>query len=117
MKRWNHLLPVSKGGETVLGNIVPSCQKCDDSKRDEYFEGWIKGDNKCSPKSRGIKDIDKRIRKIKAYMNKYGYKAQSLEGRLTKKEQQQLHDIHSKLREIRKDTEDFGAAYRSRAES
>ncbi len=31
---------------------------------DEYFEDWIKSDTECSPKGRGIKDIEDRIGKI-----------------------------------------------------
>ena len=114
VKRWDHLLPISKGGETVLGNIVPSCQRCDDSKRDEYFENWIKSNNKCSPKSRGVKDIDERIRKIKAYVKKYGYHAETLEEKLTKEERKQLEGIRSELRKVRETIEDFGEAYRRR---
>ena len=114
VKRWDHLLPISKGGETVIGNIVPSCQRCDDSKRDEYFKDWIKSDNKCSPKSRGVKDISERIKKIEAYMNKYSYQVQELEDRLTKKERQHLRHIRNNLREIRKDIEDLGEFYRQR---
>jgi len=114
VKRWDHLLPISKGGETVLGNIVQSCQRCDDSKRDEYFEDWINSDTKYSPKSRGVKDIEDRIGKIRAYMKKYGYRVQPLEERLDKEEIKQLNNIRSKLREIRKDIEEFGEAYQRR---
>lgn len=114
VKRWDHLLPISKGGETVLGNIVPSCQRCDDSKRDDYFDDWIKSDVKYSPKSREVKDIDERIRKIKAYMKKYGYRAETLEEKLTKEERKQLDSIRSDLSKVRKNIEDFGEAYRRR---
>ncbi len=31
---------------------------------DEYFEDWIKSDTECSPRGRGIKDIEDRIGKI-----------------------------------------------------
>jgi hypothetical protein len=114
VKRWDHLLPIGKGGETVLGNIVPSCQRCDDSKRDEYFEDWIKSDTKCSPKSRGVRDIDERIRKIKAYMKKYGYHAETLEEKLTEEERKQLDRIRSDLNKVRRAIESFGEAYKLR---
>lgn len=116
VKRWDHLLPIGKGGETVLGNIVPSCQRCDDSKRDEYFEDWIKSDAKYSPKRRNVKDIDERIGKIKAYIAKYAYKAQPLEERLDEEKRKQLDNIRSKLRKIRKDIEEFGEAYWQRTD-
>src|SRR5687767_7943079 len=31
--RWDHVVPVRAGGETVLGNMVPACQPCDDAKQ------------------------------------------------------------------------------------
>lgn len=36
---WDHLVPVSKGGRTVPGNIVPACLSCNSRKRDaDVFE-------------------------------------------------------------------------------
>src|SRR5207245_2472083 len=35
---WEHLVPVARGGETVLGNMVPSCQRCNDSKHHKHFD-------------------------------------------------------------------------------
>jgi hypothetical protein len=32
--RWDHLFPVAAGGDTVVGNMVPACARCDDSKQD-----------------------------------------------------------------------------------
>ena len=43
INRWDHLVPISKGGDTTLGNIVPACSKCDDSKRDLPFKEWVVG--------------------------------------------------------------------------
>ena len=54
VKRWDHLVPVMKGGETVLGNMVPACARCDDSKQAFPFEEWMVSDAKWSPKSRGV---------------------------------------------------------------
>lgn len=31
---WDHLVPVSKGGETRHGNVVPACKSCNSRKRD-----------------------------------------------------------------------------------
>lgn len=30
---WDHLVPVSKGGQTIRGNIVPACRSCNSKKR------------------------------------------------------------------------------------
>jgi hypothetical protein len=39
--RWDHFFPVSKGGDTVPGNLVPSCARCDDSKQHKTLEEWF----------------------------------------------------------------------------
>lgn len=42
LARWDHLIPVKAGGDTVLGNMVPACAPCDDSKRDLDFAQWLR---------------------------------------------------------------------------
>jgi 5-methylcytosine-specific restriction endonuclease McrA len=37
-----HVIPISKGGEHHLGNIVPACQRCNYSKSIAPVEGWYK---------------------------------------------------------------------------
>jgi len=40
----DHVIPLSKGGFHTMGNIVPSCQICNSSKRDKIWEPnrqWI----------------------------------------------------------------------------
>lgn len=36
----DHFHPVSKGGEYTVKNIIPACQSCNSSKRNEYFFDW-----------------------------------------------------------------------------
>lgn len=38
---WDHVIPVSRGGETVPGNILPACGTCNSSKRDRDLEDWL----------------------------------------------------------------------------
>jgi len=38
---WDHVVPVSKGGKTVPGNILPSCVVCNSSKRARDMEKWL----------------------------------------------------------------------------
>lgn len=38
---WDHLVPVSKGGRTVPGNIVPACVSCNSSKNNRDLFDFI----------------------------------------------------------------------------
>lgn len=38
---WDHVIPVSKGGDTTPLNIVPACKSCNSSKRDRDVWVWI----------------------------------------------------------------------------
>ena len=69
-KRWDHLYPVSKGGDTVKGNLVPSCQPCDDSKQNKTLEEWFKSSAKKKPDIRRQPSI---VRAMNRYMEKYKY--------------------------------------------
>lgn len=37
-----HVIPISKGGTHAIGNIVPACKPCNDSKRDHEAERWYR---------------------------------------------------------------------------
>ena len=37
-----HVIPISKGGTHVLGNILPACHDCNSSKRAKEVEGWYR---------------------------------------------------------------------------
>lgn len=39
---WDHIIPISKGGTTIPGNIVPCCKSCNSSKKDRDFWEWAK---------------------------------------------------------------------------
>lgn len=114
VKRWDHLISISKGGETVLGNIVPACARCDDSRRDLPFEEWMMSNARYSPKSLEVKDINGRIQHIKAYMQYFDYTPISLENRLNKQELKRLKTIRSRLHEIRESIEMLIKGYRTR---
>lgn len=38
----DHLVPVSKGGQTVKSNIVPACRKCNRGRGNRDWELWFK---------------------------------------------------------------------------
>lgn len=39
-----HFIPVSKGGEYTVNNIVPSCQNCNSRKNNKNFFEWYRND-------------------------------------------------------------------------
>lgn len=69
---WDHLYPliVNKrhtGYITEIANLVPACGKCNQSKGNSYWKEWIISDAEKSPKTRMVKDLDKRIKIIEKY--------------------------------------------------
>lgn len=36
----DHVVPVSRGGRHSIGNLVPSCQKCNQSKANKFITEW-----------------------------------------------------------------------------
>lgn len=40
-ERWDHLHPVSKGGKTTPGNMIPVCGSCNSKKRDKDPLAWL----------------------------------------------------------------------------
>lgn len=105
VKRWDHLIPIKAGGETVLGNMVPACERCDDSMREKPFNEWMVSDERYSPKTLGKKDINQRIQHIKEYMRHFNYIPLGLEERLNEDELERLAIIRAKLQEIRSEIE------------
>ncbi|MBI1803369.1 MAG: HNH endonuclease [Ignavibacteriae bacterium] len=112
-ERWDHLTPLKEGGETVIGNIVPACQPCDDSKQHTHFEKWMLGNAPKSPRSRGVQDLDERINKLKSYVKSFGYQPRPLTSRLSKEENQQYEILLGKVRALRTEIERFLASYKS----
>lgn len=114
VKRWDHLVPIKKDGETVLGNMVPACAHCDDFKGKNLFEEWMISEVKGSPKNRGVKDVKKRLEQIKAYKKHYGYTPRRLEKRLDKNELKMLTKIRSGIQELREDIDEVIKHYKDR---
>jgi hypothetical protein len=70
---WDHLRPLVKGRRPTgyiseIGNLVPSCGKCNQSKRNEHWESWMRSEGASrSPRSRGVKDLEQRIDRLRAF--------------------------------------------------
>jgi 5-methylcytosine-specific restriction endonuclease McrA len=39
---WDHVMPVSKGGDSSFENVVPACASCNSSKKTQDVHKWIK---------------------------------------------------------------------------
>jgi len=39
---WEHIIPISKGGQTEPGNIVPACVHCNSSKKNFELAEWLR---------------------------------------------------------------------------
>lgn len=69
---WDHLRPiVSKqrptGFISEIANLVPSCGKCNQSKRNEHWRVWMLSGRGHAPSARGIPDIKERVTRLEAY--------------------------------------------------
>jgi hypothetical protein len=40
VKHWDHFIPLSKGGADCIGNLVPSCSSCNQSKNNRDPQEW-----------------------------------------------------------------------------
>ncbi len=38
---WDHIVPISKGGRTTPGNVVPACTSCNSSKKAQDLWKWM----------------------------------------------------------------------------
>lgn len=112
--RWDHLTSVRAGGETVLGNMVPACSSCDDSKAQSAFETWMRGSAPRSPTSLGVADIEQRISKLLAYRTAFGYAVTPEERRLTAEELRDLAALRAGLQKLRADAEDLAQRFARR---
>lgn len=107
ISRWDHLVAVKRGGQTVLGNMVPACARCDDAKRDLPFDEWMISDAKNSPKSRGTRDITERIARLNAYALHFGYSPAHAEASLPLHQRQCLNELRQKINNLRSQIEEF----------
>lgn len=69
---WDHLHPTVKdkqptGYITEIGNLVPSCGKCNQSKGNSEWKTWIRGTAELSPTNRAIEGIEIRIQRLMEY--------------------------------------------------
>lgn len=78
--RWDHLHAVSRGGDTVPGNLVPSCQRCDDSKQDKDVDEWVMGKSQYRPSPDRLPHIQS---VIAAYQTHFSHSSEEFESKLS----------------------------------
>jgi hypothetical protein len=71
---WDHLRPLVEGKMPTgyiseIRNLVPCCGKCNQSKGNKAWTDWITSSADLSPKTRGIQDIEDRIKRLTEYEN------------------------------------------------
>jgi hypothetical protein len=61
----DHVVPVTAFGELVLGNVVPACQRCNDSRGDGDWREFLK--------SRFPLDVEGQVKKVEAHLERHSY--------------------------------------------
>jgi hypothetical protein len=72
--RKDHLVAVIQCGDFTPHNVVPACQKCDDSKGQKEYHEWMRNSNsRRSLKARGFtgKQVEERIKLIEKWQSGY----------------------------------------------
>jgi hypothetical protein len=69
---WDHFRPLVVGKRptgyiTEIGNLVPACGKCNQSKGNKDWKKWILSGAKRSPTTRSIPQLDEKIRRLEAF--------------------------------------------------
>ncbi len=104
---WEHLVPVARGGETVLGNMVPACQPCNDSKHSKPYDKWLLERAKKNPDAAGAQDVIARIARLREYAEKFKYVVTTPESRLDAQRLLQVEELRSRAKQLRVDVEAF----------
>jgi hypothetical protein len=69
---WDHLRPLVLGRRPTgyiseIGNLVPSCGKCNQSKGNKYWQDWIVSNAPHAPARRKVPDLTARIARLAEY--------------------------------------------------
>lgn len=71
---WDHLRPIvlnqrPTGFISEIANLVPSCAKCNQSKRNVHWREWMLSGRGRSPSARQIPDLHARVASLETYEN------------------------------------------------
>ena len=88
----DHVVPATDFGEFVIGNVIPACQTCNDSRGNKHWKEFI--NTKPSPQ------LQSRISKIERYLENYPYTAPTPESVLTSDELKKYNELQLKWESI-----------------
>ena len=105
---WDHLRPIIRGKQatkfiTEIANLVPSCGKCNQSKGGTRWKDWMLGPAAQSPKTRGVENIEDKVRVLEMYEKwrkpvEIDFEA-VIESRLWEEHQENLRKVLAPLQE------------------
>lgn len=81
----DHLIPASKHGDFVLGNVVPACHDCNDKRGNKEWREWLSQNY--------FNDSAARIKQIEKYLQDYPYLPATPETRLSQDELNEYKSI------------------------
>ena len=94
----DHLIPVTQFGELVIGNTIPACQTCNDSRGEKDWRPFLRD------RFRG--DAQAQIQRIEDYLKRHPYHPPSPDSALSERDrrdyQQLLQDWESFLERARR---------------
>ena len=74
---WDHLRPLVSarrptGHLNLLGNLVPACGPCNQSKGSQDWRIWMHGNAKNSPATRSVRYLEERMARLESYESLLG---------------------------------------------
>lgn len=112
--RKDHLVPVVQCGDFTPRNVVPACQKCDDSKGQKEYHEWMRNSNsERSLKARGftVEQVEKRIKLIEKWQS--GYRPLT-EANLFGEDYARYQEILQKMEQLCEEAKRMASRVRSR---
>ena len=96
--RWDHLHPVSRGGDSTPGNLVPACGRCDDSKQHRTIEEWAASKSRHRPSLGTLRAIQARVAR---YQSLFVYSPTEFDKKLNRKQRGIYLRFRAKLDALR----------------
>ena len=103
--RWDHLHAVARGGDTVPGNLVPACGRCDDSKQDRDVEQRARSTSPHRPPLERLPQLQARIA---AYRQTFPYEPSEFEAPLSPEQRASYQRFRAEIDTLRRHLESEG---------